>query len=86
MVFTLHLSKKKLRFYCAFQCMGHLKNFRREILVNKNNMDDIFVNSEEVRVPISDSFILFRKLFKVIFFLKLSPKCLGNTLKLFKTS
>ena len=46
----------------------------------------IFSTFEPSLRPISDFFTLFRKPFKVIFFVKLSPKCLENALERFKTS
>ena len=86
MVSTFIRKWKILLRYCYFWHTERLKNFRQEFYLLQKWKTSNFPNLSQVRAPISDSFILFRKLFKVIFFLKLSPKCLGNTLKLFKTS
>ena len=86
MVSTFIRKWKILLRYCYFWHTERLKNFCQEFYLLQKWKTSNFPNLSQVRAPISDSFILFRKLFKVIFFLKLSPKCLGNTLKLFKTS
>ena len=63
-----------------------MKNFRQDFYLHQKWKTSNFPNLSQVRVPISDIFTLFRKPFKVIFFVKLSPKCHGNALERFKSS
>ena len=73
-MFTFIFRHKQLRFYCEFCHTKALKNFRQDFYLVPKWRTWIFHNFGQVRDPISDFFILFRKFLKLIFWVKRSSK------------